>query len=114
MPKGQRHLTYAGRCQIHATGKSGLSGAAIARQLGRDRTTVWREVRRNPGKRGQRHGQVQGKAAARRSGAGGGIRENKQGAATLVPSWISSLQSPGSTADRKERVNSYRSLFFSS
>jgi len=28
MPEGQRHLTHAERCQIHATGKSGLSGAA--------------------------------------------------------------------------------------
>jgi len=69
MPKGQRHLTHPGRCRIHALGKSGLSGAAIARRPGRDRTTVWREVRRNPGKRGQRHGQAQGKAEARRCAA---------------------------------------------
>jgi len=69
MPKGYRHLTYGERCQIYATGKSGLSGAVIARRPGRDRTTVWREVRRNPGKRGQRHGQAQGKAEARRSAA---------------------------------------------
>jgi len=40
MPKGYRHLTYAERCQIHALRKSGHSNAAIARQLGRDRTTV--------------------------------------------------------------------------
>ncbi|MYA88139.1 MAG: helix-turn-helix domain-containing protein, partial [Boseongicola sp. SB0662_bin_57] len=52
MPKGYRHLTYEERCQIHALRKSGLSDAAIARQLGRDRTTVWREVRRNGGLRG--------------------------------------------------------------
>ena len=42
MPKGQRHLTHPGRCRIHATGRSGISDAAIARQLGRDRATVWR------------------------------------------------------------------------
>jgi len=36
MPKGYRHLTYGERCQIYALRKSGLSGAAIARQLGRD------------------------------------------------------------------------------
>ena len=40
MPEGQRHLTHTGRCRIHALMKSGLSGGAIARQLGRDRTTV--------------------------------------------------------------------------
>ncbi len=31
MPKGYRHLTHTGRCQIHALMKSGLSGGAIAR-----------------------------------------------------------------------------------
>ena len=51
MPKGYHHLTYGERCQIYALRKSGLSGLAIARQLGRDRTTVWREVRRNSGGR---------------------------------------------------------------
>jgi len=69
MPEGYRHLTCAERCQIHALRKSGLSHPAIARQLGRDRTTVWREVRRNSGGRGYRHRQAQGKAEARRSAA---------------------------------------------
>jgi len=50
MPEGQRHLTHTGRCRIHATGKSGHSNAAIARRPGRDRTTVWREVRRSCGR----------------------------------------------------------------
>ncbi len=69
MPKGYRHLTREERCQICALRKSGLSEPAIARQLGRDRTTVWREVRRNGGGRGHRHRQAQGKASARRSAA---------------------------------------------
>jgi len=69
MPEGQRHLTHTGRCRIHATGKGGHSDAAIARRPGRDRTTVWRGVRRNSGRRGQRHGQAQGKAEARRRAA---------------------------------------------
>ena len=51
MPEGYRHLTHPGRCQIHAMGKSGISDAAIARQLGRDRATVWHGARRNSGKR---------------------------------------------------------------
>ncbi len=67
MAKGYRPLTCGERCQSHALRKSGISDAAIARQLGRDRTTVWREVRRNSGKRGYRHGQAQGKAEGRRS-----------------------------------------------
>ena len=69
MPEGQRHLTHPGRCRIHATGKSGLSDGAIARQLGRDRTTVWREVRRNPGERACRHAQAQRRSEARRRAA---------------------------------------------
>ncbi len=69
MPEGHRHRPHAERCQIHALRKSGLSGPAIARQLGRDRTTVWREVRRNSGRRGYRHKQAQRKADRRRSAA---------------------------------------------
>ncbi len=69
MPKGYHHLTYEERCQIYALRKSGLSGLAIARQLGRDRTTVWREVRRNSGGRGYRHKQAQHTASARRRAA---------------------------------------------
>ncbi len=67
MPEGQRHLTHPGRCRIHAMGKSGLSDAAVARRPGRDRTTVWRGARRNPGERGYRHGQAQRRP--RRGGA---------------------------------------------
>ena len=69
MPKGYRHLTHPGRCRIHATGKSGISDAAIARRPSRDRTTVWRGARRNPGERGYRHGQAQRRAEARRGAA---------------------------------------------
>ncbi len=69
MPEGQRHLTHPERCQIHALMKSGLSSPAIARQPGCDRTTVWREVRRNPGKRACRHAQAQRLAEGRRSAA---------------------------------------------
>ncbi len=69
MPSGYHHLTHGERCRTCAPRKSGLSDLAIARQLGRDRTTVWREIRRNGGGRGYRHKQAQGKASARRSAA---------------------------------------------
>ncbi len=46
MPSGYHHLTHEERCRTCALRKSGLSDPAIARQLGRDRTTVWREIRR--------------------------------------------------------------------
>jgi len=84
-------------------GKGGLSDAAIARQLGRARTTVWRGVRRNPGKRGQRHGQAQGKAEARRvapSVPGGMTPElwrvaGERLAAGWSPEWIPGRLRPG-------------------
>ena len=69
MPEGYRHLTHPGRCRIHAMGKSGLSDAAVARRPGRDRTTVWRGARRNPGKRGYRHAQARRRSEARRRAA---------------------------------------------
>ena len=63
------HLTYEERYQIHALRTSRLSNLAIARQLDRDRWTVWREVRQNGGGRGYRHKQAQERASARRPAA---------------------------------------------
>ncbi len=69
MPEGYRHLTFDERCQIYATGKSGLSNGAIARRPGRHPATISREIRRNGGGRGYRQGQAWRKATERRSGA---------------------------------------------
>ncbi len=69
MPEGYRHLTYPERCQIHALMESGLSGGAIARQLGRSPSSISREIRRNGGARGYRHAQAQRLAEGRRSAA---------------------------------------------
>ncbi len=52
MPEGQRHLTRDERCRIGALKESGLSDGAIAARLGRDRSSVWRELRRNGGDSG--------------------------------------------------------------
>ena len=40
MPEGYRHLTYEERCQIFALIQSGHSQAAIARQIGVNRSTI--------------------------------------------------------------------------
>ncbi len=69
MPEGHRHLTHEDRCQIGALKESGLSDGAIAARLGRDRPSVWRELRRNGGDSGYSPGEAQGKAELRRSGA---------------------------------------------
>ena len=64
MPLNYLHLTHEERCQIYALRKSGLSGPAIARKPGHDRTTVWCDLRWNRSDRGYRHKQVYGKASA--------------------------------------------------
>ena len=69
MASSSHHLTCEEGCRIYALRESWLSGPAIARQLGRDRTTVWREVRRNRGGCDYRHKQAHGKASARRGAA---------------------------------------------
>jgi len=52
MPEGYHRLTYEERCQIYALMQSGLSQAAIARQLGVHRSTIKRELDRNTPARG--------------------------------------------------------------
>ncbi len=69
MPKDYHHLTQPERCQIYALRKSGLSQGAVARQLGRCRSVISREIRRNSGERGYRHAQAQRKAEERRRAA---------------------------------------------
>ncbi|MCY3874722.1 MAG: helix-turn-helix domain-containing protein, partial [Rhodobacteraceae bacterium] len=100
MPKGYHHLTYGERCQIYALRKSGLSGLAIARQLGRDRTTIWREVRRNSGGRGYRHKQAQHTASARRRAASSVPRKMTPERWRLVAEKLSEGWSPEQIAGR--------------
>ncbi len=49
MPKGRRRLTYEERCRIPALKGSGRSNGKTARQLGRDPSSICREIRRNVG-----------------------------------------------------------------
>ena len=69
------HLTYEERCQIYALKKSGLSAGAIAVQLKRHRSTIYRELKRNRGGRGYRYKQAQGKAVQRRREASSTARK---------------------------------------
>ncbi len=75
MPEGHRHLTHEERCRIGALKESGLSDGAIAARLGRDRTSVWRELRRNGGDGGYSPGEAQGRAEARRGAASSNPRK---------------------------------------
>lgn len=66
MPKGYHHLTYEKRCQIYALKQRGDSQTQIATQLGVDKATISREIRRNTGRRGYRHKQAETFAEERR------------------------------------------------
>jgi IS30 family transposase len=65
----QPQLTQEERYQIYALLKAGHTQTEIARVIGRDKSTISRELRRNQGKRGYRPKQAQQKAQQRRQEA---------------------------------------------
>jgi len=69
MTKRYHHLTYEQRCQIYALKKRGDSFSTIAEQLKVHRSTIYRELKRNRGRRSYRFKQAQKKALDRRSKA---------------------------------------------
>jgi IS30 family transposase len=69
MPKTYHHLTPEQRSQLEALKKSRLSNIAIAEQLGVDRTTIGRELKRNRARGGYRSKSAGVKASARRAHA---------------------------------------------
>ncbi len=64
--RGYAQLTHEERSQIHALMKAGHEQTEIAGILGRSKSTISRELRRNRGLRGYRPRQAQQRALARR------------------------------------------------
>ena len=54
MSKKYTQLTEAERYHIYTMKKQGYTDTVIAQGMGRDRTTIWRELHRNTGQRGYR------------------------------------------------------------
>ena len=69
MAAGYHHVTRDIRCQIYALKSMGQSLSKIALAVGRDKSTISREISRNTGERGYRFKQADEKAKARRSDA---------------------------------------------
>ncbi len=69
MPNGDHPLTHPERSPISALKSTGRSQRPMADQLGRDVSTISRELRRNRGQRGDRHQPAQGKATSWRRAA---------------------------------------------
>ncbi|KTD04007.1 integrase catalytic subunit [Legionella geestiana] len=69
MAAGYHHVTRDIRCQIYALKSMGQSLSKIALAVGRDKSTISREISRNTGGQGYRYKQSDEKAKARRSDA---------------------------------------------
>ena len=69
MAAGYHHVTRDIRCQIYALKSMGQSLGKIALAVGRDKSTISREISRNTGERGYRFKQADEKAKKRRSEA---------------------------------------------
>ena len=66
MLKNYHHLTNDLRCQIYILKRRGESVTQISKELGVHRSTIYRELKRNSGKRGYRYKQANEKALKRR------------------------------------------------
>ncbi len=66
MPNGYRHLNKDKRCQLYTLIRRGDPITLISNELNVNRSTVYRELKRNCGKRGYRYQQAQEKALKRR------------------------------------------------
>lgn len=66
MPKGYHHLTRDQRCQLYTLKRRGDSVQRISQEIKVHRSAIYRELRRNSGKRGYRFKQANEKAIARR------------------------------------------------
>jgi IS30 family transposase len=84
MPKPYRHLTPEQRSQIEALKKHRLSNAAIAAQLGVDRATIGREIKRNRTRGGYRGQSASTKAVTRRAQASASPRKMLLDLVTLI------------------------------
>ena len=65
MPNAYHHLNTEKRFQLYILMKQGLSITLIANELEVNRSTIYREIKRNQGKRGYRYTQAQEMAVKR-------------------------------------------------
>lgn len=111
-----QQLTQDQRYQIHAFLKAGFSQPRIARELGVDRSTIWRELKRNRGQRGYRPKQAHQLADSRRQAKANATRISaatwQQVEADLRKDWSpeqvsGALKAQGQAAPSHERIYQY-------
>jgi transposase, IS30 family len=69
MSEDYHHLTNYQRCQLYTLKKRGDSASTIAKELDVHRSTIYRELFRNSGKRGYQYKQASEKSESRRQAA---------------------------------------------
>lgn len=84
MPKPYCHLTHEQRSQIEVLKQHRLSNAAIAAQLGVDRATIGREIKRNRARGGYRGKSASNKATTRRAHASASPRKMTKALVMLI------------------------------
>ena len=99
-----KQLAIEQRYQIYAFRKAGLSLKSIAEEIGCDKSTISRELRRNKGKRGYRPDQAQKKACDRKRTARKTIKLTPELKA-LIAAFISEDWSPEQVAGYLKKKN---------
>src|ERR1700760_702790 len=114
--KSYQQLTQDQRYQIYAFLKAGFSQSHTARELGVDKSTISRELRRNRGRRGYRPKQAQLLADSRRQAKENANRISadtwQQVEADLRKDWspeqiCGTLKQQGRPAPSHERIDQY-------
>jgi transposase, IS30 family len=100
LPGGQGHrLNLDERIAIMRGVDAGLSYAAIAAQIGRDRSTVWREVRRNRNADGDYHARMAHSRAAEKAKRPKGFKLDDARLCARITGWMDQGWSPKLIAD---------------
>lgn len=110
MPKGYHHLTYTERCQLYTLKKRGDSVLEIAKFLQVDRSTIYRELQRNRGKRGYRFKQAHHKSVKRRYLASSHSHKMTPDLIVLVESKLRIQWSPEQIAGWLKKQDSSKSV----
>jgi IS30 family transposase len=97
------HLTFQEREFLYRLLKAKKPKAEIAELMGRDRSTIYREIKRNTGGRGYRPKQAQRKADQRRLRCRREPKMNDRKLKSLVTRWLKKAWSPDQIAKRLRR-----------
>ncbi|MCZ0732571.1 IS30 family transposase [Mycolicibacterium iranicum] len=94
-PSGRGHrLSFAERVEIMRGRDNGLSYAQIARQLGRDRSVIWREVKRNQLPDGDYHALMANAQAAEKARRPKKFKLDDPALCALIAEWMDQGWSP--------------------